>query len=202
MSKRKLFILVDWWKESIAVERFKYPTTVTKVEKNIEKLMNRVMESDSSDWYVPPSSYYVDTKYTDNSLKKEPNTSGYSEFYTFGMSLGACVMVSPWGYCFLPKNKRFVLKDCSIHEDFIKNGVVTNIDEYIKYLKDHTRSFENAELEHNYQVEREMEIYSKKGTAWVHERAFLERPHQYKFKREELYDPVKFRSLDEIFGNI
>jgi hypothetical protein len=200
MSKRKLFILVDWWKESIARERFKYPTTVTKVEKNLEKLMKCVLKSDNSDWYVPPTSYYVDSKYTDNSLRKEPNINEYSEFYTFGMSLGACVMVSPWGYCFLPKNQRYVIKDCSIHEDFITNGVVTNIDEYIKYLKDHNRSFEDAELEHNNQVEREMEIYSKKGAAWAHEPAYIKQPQRFKFRKEELYDPVKFRNLNEIFS--
>jgi hypothetical protein len=201
MNKRKLFILIDWWKDSITRERFKYPTTVTKVEKNIEKLMKRVIESDNSDWYVPRLDN-VDTKYTVGSLKKEPNVNEYSEFYIFGMSLGACVMVSPWGYCFLPKNKTFVLKECSIHEDFITNGVVTNMNEYVTYLRSHNRTFKNAELEHNIQVEREMERYAKDGAAWVHEPSYSKEPDKYLFKKEDLYDTVKFRSLDEIYSII
>tara|TARA_Y100000310_G_scaffold146525_1_gene145851 strand:+ start:1880 stop:2464 length:585 start_codon:yes stop_codon:yes gene_type:complete len=194
MKKRKLFILIDWWKENIAVERFKYPTTVTKVEKNIEKLMKRVIESDNSDWYVPRI-IDIDTKYTVGSLKKEPTVNEYSEFYTFGMSLGVCVLVSPWGYCSLPRNRRFVLKDCSIKEDGW-----TNLNEYIKYLKDSECNFENAESEHNRHLEDDIKEYSKKGAVWVYDR-YRDRAN-CKFKREELNDPVKFKNLDEIYSTI
>ncbi len=199
--KRKLFILIDWWKENIAVERFKYPTTVSKVEKNIEKLMNRVIESESADWYVPPSTNYVDSKYTAGSLKKEPEIDKYSDFYTFGMSLGACVLMNDWGYCYLPRDKRVILQDCSISED-IADGDIVTIDKYIKYLKDKKRNFENAELEHNNQIKKEMERYAEKGAAWVHESSYIKEPHRYEFKKEELYDPVKFKNLDEIYRTI
>lgn len=199
---KKLFILVDWWKDCISREKFKFPKTVSKVENNIQLLMDRVLESSNSDWYVPTSSFFVDDKYTKHSLKTQPNSNDYDEFYVFGMSLGACVLVSTFGYCYWPEGKRFVIEDCSIQETFGPNGVVTDIYEYHKYLNNRGWNLDNSEKFHNQQVEKDIQMYSKKGAGCVHEYAFSKEPHRYSFEKESLYEPVKFKKLDDIFSTI
>ena len=199
---KKLFILICFWKDSVAIERFKYPKTIKLIESNIQKLKKKVIESDNADWYVPPSSYYVGEEYTMGSLTSEPNFNDYDEFYTLGMSLGACVMMSPYGYCYLPMGKRYIIKDCCIQEDFGRSGVVTNINEYNDYLQYHNLTFKNSEKKHNEQLEIEIKEYSKMGAARAHKKAYLTEPDRYRFKKESLYEPIKFKELDEIYSII
>jgi len=199
---KRLFLLISWWRDSVAVEKFKFPKTVSQVENNITRLQDRVIKSKNSDWYVPPSSFDVDDKYLNGSLTEEPNLEDYDECYTFGMSIGACVMMSPYGYCYLPRGKRYIIKDCSIQETFGVNGVVTNINEYKDYLEQRGQSFETAEHTHNQELEEQLIHYSKKGVGWVHEKGYLDSPERYYFEQEELYDPVKFITLDEIYSKI
>ena len=118
------------------------------------------------------------------------------------MSIGACVMMSPYGYCYLPRGKRYIIKDCSIQETFGKKGVVTNINDYKEYLDERGFTFENAEQKHNEELEKQLSEYSKKGVGWVHEKGYLDEPDRYYFEQEELYDPVKFITLDEIYSRI
>ena len=199
---KKLFTLICFWKDCVAVERFKYPKTIEKIESNIQKLQQKVIQSDNADWYVPPSSHFVDERYTQGSLKEEPNFNDYDEFYTFGMSLGACVMMSPYGYCYLPMGKRYIIKDCCIQEDFGPNGAITNINEYNDYLKYHNLTFENAEKRHNEQLEIEINEYTKMGAARAHEKQYLEETDRYNFDKQSLYEPIKFRELNEVYSFI
>ena len=59
---KKLFILMDWWKDSIAIERFKFPKTLSKVENNIERLMNKVLKSKNiiADFNSPAFQYIAE----------------------------------------------------------------------------------------------------------------------------------------------
>ena len=82
---KKLFTLICFWKDNVAIERFKYPKTIELIESNIQKLKKKVIESDNADWYVPPSSYYVGEEYTMGSLTSEPNFNDYDEFYQIMM---------------------------------------------------------------------------------------------------------------------
>ena len=118
------------------------------------------------------------------------------------MSLCACVMVSPYGYCYLPADTRYVISDCSIQESFITNGVVTNIYEYIDYLNSHGWNIQDAELHHDKQVKSEIEQYKKRGAAWAHEQSVLREPHRYYFEKENLYEPVRFIEYEKIYSCI
>jgi|TARA_Y100000034_G_scaffold134327_1_gene202454 esterase/lipase len=199
---KKLFVLMDWWKDCVAREKFKFPNTVPRVEKNIQKLQNKVVNSNNSDWYVPTSSHFVGNEYTKHSIKYQPQSKDYDEIYVFGMSLGACVLMSKFGYCHWPEGKRFIIKDCSIQETFGPDGVITDIYEYQKYLCDREIELEDSEEEHNKQVERDIDVYSKQGAAWVHKTAYIKEPHRFSFEKDSLYEPIKFRSLDEIYSII
>ena len=199
---KKLFKLMDWWKDSIAIERFKFPKTLSKVENNIERLMNKVLKSKNSDWFVPNSSFYIDKKYWEHSIKHKPKADDYDKIYVFGMSIGACVLLSRYGYCYWPEEKRFIIKDCSIQESFGRKGVIKTINDYDEYLKEHEWDIDEAEQKHNEMVERDIKNYSIHGASYVHEEQVTKEPHRFKFELDSLYEPVKFRKLDDIFSNI
>ena len=55
---KKLFIAVDWWKDSIVLNDLNLKTLSS--ENNIERLMNKVVKSKNSDWFMPNSSFYID----------------------------------------------------------------------------------------------------------------------------------------------
>tara|TARA_A100001201_G_scaffold141567_2_gene137349 strand:- start:5020 stop:5625 length:606 start_codon:yes stop_codon:yes gene_type:complete len=199
---KKLFILMDWWKDSIAIERFKFPKTLSKVENNIERLMNKVLKSKNSDWFVPNSSFYIDKKYWEHSIKHKPKADDYDEIYVFGMSIGACVLLSRYGYCYWPEEKRFIIKDCSIQETFGKGGVIKNLKDYREYLEERDWSFDDAERLHNEAVEKDIEMYSKHGARCVHEEQVTKEPHRFQFEIDSLYEPVKYKELNDIFSTI
>jgi len=197
---RRLFVLIDWWKDCVAREKFKFPNTVSDVEQNIKRLMNKVSQSKTSDWYVPHSSHFVGEEYRKHSLSYEPQAEHYDEIYVFGMSLGACVLLNPFGYCYWPQEKRFIIKDCSIQESFGRKGVIKTINDYDEYLKEHEWDIDEAEQKHNEVVERDIKNYSIHGARFVHEQQFTEAPHRFQFELDSLYEPVKFRELDDIFS--
>ena len=199
---RRLFVLIDWWKDCVAREKFKFPNTVSDVEQNIKKLMNKVSQSKTSDWYVPHSSHFVGEEYRKHSLSYEPQAEHYDEFYVFGMSLGACVLLSPFGYCYWPQEKRFIIKDCSIQETFGKGGVIKNLKDYREYLEERDWSFDDAERLHNEAVEKDIEMYSKHGARCVHEEQVTKEPHRFQFEIDSLYEPVKYKELNDIFSTI
>ena len=63
-------------------------------------------------------------------------------------------------------------------------------------------TFENAEKRHNEQLEIEINEYTKMGAARAHEKQYLEETDRYNFRKQSLYEPIKFRELNEVYSFI